>query len=118
MKEEFIPFIKKSETSKIYIERIMLIEQDLRKIVILTEEGEYSKYGKLAELSKYLDGRFFQCHNSYIINMDKVIRMREQTIFFENGYTIMISRDKFTFAKQCFANYILSKSGNLKGLMI
>ena len=38
MREEFIPFINKNETSKIYFEHIMFIEQSLRKIVIFTEE--------------------------------------------------------------------------------
>jgi len=110
MREGFIPFINRSEASKIYIEHILLIEQNLRKIVIFTEEGRYSRYGKISELAEYLDGRFIKCHSSYIINMDKVTRMREQTIFFQNGYTIMIGRDTFTVAKQCFRNYILKQS--------
>ena len=110
MGEGFIPFVNRSETSKIYIDRIMLIEQELRKINIVTDEGQYSRYGKIAELSEYLDGRFLRCHNSYIINMDKVVKMREQTIFFENGFSIMMGRDKFLFAKQSFANYMFTHS--------
>jgi DNA-binding LytR/AlgR family response regulator len=114
MREEFIPFVNRSETSKIYIENIMLIEQERRKIIILTEDNKYSWYGKIGELSEYLDNRFLKCHSSYIINMDKVIRMREQTIFFENGYTIMVGRDKFVFAKQLFARYIQTKNKHIR----
>jgi len=110
MREEFIPFIQKGETCKIFIERIIAIEQNLRKIVVVTEEGKYSWYGKITDLSGYLDGRFLRCHSSYIINMDKVIRMREQTIFFENGYTLMMGREKYAPTRHYYNEYILKQS--------
>jgi len=110
MERRYIPIVKRSETSKIYLESIILIEQNLRKVVIHTEEDSYWRYGKIEELVKYLDGRFLKCHSSCIINMDKVIKMREQTIFFENGLEIGIGREKFLSAKQNFARYITQEA--------
>lgn len=103
---DYIPFIKRNDICKIFIEDIMMIEQDLRKIVIHTEEEQHQCYGKISELSEYLDGRFYKCHCSCIINMDKVVRMKDRMIYFENGFVMPICREKFQNAKQYFAIYI------------
>ena len=110
MVKSYIPIIRRDETCKVFIENILMIEQDLRKTVIYTEEDKYWRYGKMDELSKYLDDRFFKCHHSCIINMDKVVKMREQTIFFENGFKITIGREKFQCAKQNFARYMIQEA--------
>lgn len=107
MSGNYIPIITKDETSKIFIEKVTFIEQELRKTVIYTDEDRCSCYAKIGDFIKYLDGRFFECHQSYIINMDKVVKMREQTIFFENGHQITLGRDKFKHARQKFSGYII-----------
>ena len=108
--KNYIPVVKRDEITKVFIDNIMLIEQELNKTHIYTDEKEYCVYGKIHQNLKYLDDRFFRCHQSYIINMEKVIKMREQTIFFENGFKISIGRDKFVAAKQYFAVYIKQKA--------
>jgi hypothetical protein len=40
--------------------------------------------------------------------MDKVVKMKEQTVFFENGTKIMMGKEKFKFAKQRFASHLIS----------
>ena len=106
MCRDFIPVVSKSEACKVFIKNIILIEQVLRKSKIHTDEEIISFYSKIDELIQFLDGRFFQCHKSYIINMDKVVKMKSQTIFFENGKEISIGREKFQCARQHFAGYI------------
>jgi len=108
--KNYIPVITKSEIAKVFVDSVMLIEQELRKTHIYTVEDEYFPYGKIDELSKYLDKRFFKCHQSCIINMEKVVKMREQTVFFENGLKVVMGRDKFHNAKQYFAIYIKQKA--------
>ncbi|MCL2437352.1 MAG: LytTR family transcriptional regulator DNA-binding domain-containing protein [Clostridiales bacterium] len=106
--EKYIPIINKEEICKVYIEDILLIEQDLRKTMIYTEENKLWRYGKIDELLRFLDDRFFRCHQSCIINMDKVIKMKEQTIFFKNGFKIVMGKEKFKSAKQKFAHYMIN----------
>ena len=107
MEAKYIPIVRKDETSKVFIKNVMLIEQELRKTMIYAEEGHYWRYGKIDELLRYLDGRFFRCHQSCIINMDKVVKMKEQTIFFENGFKTMMGREKFQCARQNFNRHIM-----------
>lgn len=112
----YIPLVSRGETCKIFLESIILIEQELRKARIYTDEENYSLYSKIEEFTQYLDGRFLRCHQSYIINLDKVVKMKAQTIFFENGLKIMIGREKFINAKQNFTNYItLGAKKNIAG---
>jgi len=108
MSKVYIPFVKRTEACKIFVESIILIEQELRKAMIHTDEESYWMYSKIDEFMQYLDFRFIKCHKSYIINLDKVIKMKAQTIFFENGRKIEIGREKFMFAKQSYANYIIT----------
>ena len=107
---KYIPIINKDEICKVYIEDILLIEQELRKTIIYTEEDKFWCYGKIDEFLKFLDNRFFRCHQSCIINMNKVIRMKDQTIFFENGFKIMMGKEKFKYTKQNFALYVINGS--------
>ena len=104
--KKYIPIINRSEASKVFVDSVLMIEQELRKIIIYTDDDRYSRYGKIDELSIYLDDRFFKCHQSYFINLDKVVKMREQTIYFENGVQIMLGREKFHAAKQRFSFYM------------
>ena len=106
MNGNYVPIIKKGEVCKIFLKNIILIEHDRRKSTIYTDEEKYSLYSKAEELIQFLDNRFLKCHKSYIINLDRVIRMKAQTIFFENGQKIYIGRETFHCASQCFAMYI------------
>jgi two-component system response regulator AgrA len=39
-----------------------------RKVILHSDDGLYEYYGKLDEIHKKLDGRFFRCHKSFIVN--------------------------------------------------
>ena len=108
MDEKYIPIINKEEICKVYIADVLFIEQELRKTIIHTENATFWRYGKMDELLRYLDSRFFKCHQSCIINMDKVVKMKEQTIFFKNGFKIMMGKEKFKYAKQNFAHHMIN----------
>ena len=56
------------------------------------DDYEYS--GTLDTLEKKLDGRFFRCHRSYLINMSCVAAQEKGTAVVSNGDRILISRRK------------------------
>ena len=112
--KKFVPIIKKGETCKVFLDSIMLIEQDLRKTFIYTEDDTYWVYAKVDEFAQYLDENFLRCHHSCIINLNKVVKMKEQTVFFENGFKLTMGRDKFQCARQHFARYMLLSAGRTK----
>ncbi len=105
----FIPIVKAREAAKIFIKDILYIESDGRKIALKTSEEEYCMYAKIIDIEKFLDLRFYRCHSRCIINLEKVIHMKNQYIIFEGGEQIYISRQKFTDTIRFYKGYLLKK---------
>ncbi len=63
-----------------------------RKIYLHTTEGVLEYYGKLKEMEKQLDARFFKCHRSYLVNLDHLKMYQDGEIVLENGSRIPVSR--------------------------
>lgn len=65
----------RSNIFRIPLRCIFYFEKSYRKINIVSEEGVFTFYGKLENLVGMLTSNFIRCHNSYIVNFDKVITM-------------------------------------------
>jgi DNA-binding LytR/AlgR family response regulator len=104
--KEYIPVIKTRESIRVRVEEVLYVEQYLRKTKILTETGSHEVYCKISDYLDYMGDNFLKCHRSLYVNMDNVISMKDQTVYFKNGESILLSRDKYTAAKQRFSRYI------------
>lgn len=58
----------------------------------LTEKIQFP--GTLDAVQKKLDERFFRCHRSYIVNMERVINKQTGSAIIEGGDYVLISRRK------------------------
>lgn len=78
------------------------------QIDIIKNDGFLSIYGKLKDIEKKLDQRFFRIHNSYIININCIlsINSKNREIKMNDGSLIPISNKYF----RKFLNYINNKS--------
>lgn len=77
----------------IYIEK----EQDNKRCIIKTLDGEYYIQGNLSTIEKRLDKRFIKCNRSYIINIEQVQSYNKKTniLTFKDGSDLYaVSRDK------------------------
>ena len=75
----------------IYIEK----EQDSKRCIIKTKEGEQIIPGTLNDVYKKLDKRFFKVHKSLIVNLDEIKRyeIKKNKLTFKNGeHTHLVSR--------------------------
>lgn len=63
-----------------------------RKIYLNTKNGIIDFYGKIEDLEKQLDQRFFKCHRSYLVNLDYVRQYSDGQISLENNEHIPVSR--------------------------
>ncbi len=106
MEERYIPLITKSYIRKIFLGDIVYIMKKQRKIQIVTEQEQFEYYEKMEPLLPYLDGRFYCCLRNIVINMDKVERMENQTIYFMNGERIWLGRDNYVRSKQMYSAYL------------
>ena len=73
------------------------------RLYIHTKDTTYNYLGTLDELHKKLDSRFFRCHKSYIVNMEKVVSKQGDAATVIGGGQVLISRRK----QQEFAQSLL-----------
>jgi len=106
VEERYIPLITKSCIRKIFLADIVYIMKKQRKILIVTDAEQFEFYENLEPFLPYLDTRFYCCLRHAAINLDKVERMENQTIYFENGAWIWLGRDNYIKAKQRYTAYL------------
>ncbi len=79
---------------KIPLGQISYIEVMNRKILIHTPRNVTIFYGRLKELLPRLDHRFFQCHRSFVVNLDMVHTLHHQDAIMDHQERVPVSRDK------------------------
>jgi len=93
-------FTAKIGTSKVNTpyDDIVYFESSIRprnKILLHKVDGELEFYGTVADIAN-LDSPFFQCHKSFVVNMNYVVRVENRQAQMANGTFIPISRRKIT----------------------
>ncbi|MDO4285364.1 MAG: LytTR family DNA-binding domain-containing protein [Eubacteriales bacterium] len=83
---------KRIQTFK--VRNIYFIESDNRLIHIHESEQVTSAYMKLDEIERDLSVNFCRCHQSYIVNMDKIMKAEKESITLFNDVIIPVSRSK------------------------
>ena len=64
-----------------------------RKIYLHKSDGTVSDYyDKLEDLERRVDGRFFKCHRSYLVNLDHVGGCQDGQVLLSQGERIPVSR--------------------------
>ncbi len=104
---KYIPIVTRKLCKKVWIKDILYITQRGRLVYVVTDEDEYSYYGKASELEPCLDKHFFCCLKWTFINFNKVESMHDQIIFFIGGkHFDEIGRTHYITTKQSFAAYM------------
>ena len=60
---------------------------------------------KLSAIMEKLPDYFIRCHQSYVVNIDKIVRLEKNQIMLENGNFITISRNRLQLAKNTIQKY-------------
>jgi two-component system response regulator AgrA len=60
---------------------------------VYSEDSVYDFYGKLNAVQKELDGNFFRCHRSFIVNTAKIIEfdIANKIILLEHSASCLVS---------------------------
>ena len=75
------------------LENILYCEVLGRKVYLHQRDGTVCGfYGTLGDLERRLDGRFFKCHRSYLVNLDQVRGCRDGQVTLPQGEGIPVSR--------------------------
>jgi len=64
-----------------------------RKVYIHKSDGTVSDYyDQLEELERHMDGRFFRCHRSYLVNLKHLKGYKDGDAYMDDGSVIPVSR--------------------------
>lgn len=87
--------------------QIVYCEAQGRKLHIHQDNGTVSAYyGKLEDLEGRVDGRFFKCHRSYLVNLDHVRGCHAGQVILPHGETIPVSRLRERDLMQALLRYM------------
>lgn len=64
-----------------------------RKVYLHKSDGTVSDYyDQLEDLERHMDGRFFRCHRSYLVNLKHLKGYKDGNAYMDNGSVIPVSR--------------------------
>lgn len=101
-------FIKKNQFVKISKESITYIETEIgtRNIIIYYEDKSYKLKCPISQIERELNSDlFFKCHKSYIVNINKIVKIDNRLAHLNDGNYVPIGRSSVKQLK-----YILSSS--------
>lgn len=103
MKEKYRESLLVKNQSGIEIipcEDIQSIESCRHTVTIHGRENQWKCYGKLDELKERLPWYFLRCHQSWIVNMEKLKEVQTSYIEMENADKIPVSRNRLKLVKK------------------
>lgn len=105
-RENIKSFIIKGKIFNVKINQINYIESDKRIVIIHEQNVKRKIYTKLSEIAKKLPKHFVRCHQSYIVNLEKVRELNSHEFILHTGEVIPVSQAKYRETKEKFIKYL------------
>lgn len=88
------------------VREIFFIESRGHTVEVHTAVETVVSYERLETVMQMLPVGFYQCHKSYIVNMNQIRRFQSTDILLKNGETVPVSRARYTEAKEAYFTYM------------
>lgn len=88
------------------LNKIKYIESMKRKVIIYENDSSVEVYCKLNDIEEKLPVNFLRCHQSYIVNMNKIKQLNMYSFLMADGMEIPISQSRYNKTKESFMNYL------------
>lgn len=109
-RSKFLVAVTKSDVNMILLKDIVFIEKEKRKVHVIDIKGNrISFYSCFDDIERQLNKEFCRCHNSYIINLPKVISIDCKSALMNNGKHVPISRSHVKELKSMLIDLSLDK---------
>lgn len=103
-----LPIISRDLTQKIRIASILYLKQETRYVHIVTDSGEVVVRGKLADIARSLPASFDFCHSYLLIDRDRVEKLQDVNIYFDNGKHLHVGKGSYVAFRKRFISYLRS----------
>lgn len=98
------------EVLKLAPDEIYYFERGDHKTYLFTVWGTYELYDRIDDLCKRLaPENFTRCHNSFLLSVANICKMKGNKFYMADGQEISISRKYQKTAKQAFTRWVLSQ---------
>jgi hypothetical protein len=105
---EYISVISANKCAKIKIDDIEVIEQEGRKVHIITAAKDFSFYGGLDTLAMSLAERaFYRPIKRLIINLDHVSDISKYSVNFQSGQSVALGKNALLSTRRAYKRYLL-----------
>ena len=105
---EFISVISSSKCARIRIEDIEVIEQEGRRLHVITADREYSFYESMKDVIMCLYGRaFYRPVKGLIINFNHVKEISGTTVSFHSGHIVTMGKNSITRTRSSYKKYLM-----------
>jgi len=106
----------KGEIVSLRYDQIRYFEKIGHRIRVHADAADFYYYGKFITLLGEIDSQFFaQCHQGYVVNIDKIRAFRDKTLFLEGGAKLPVSRTFTEHVKEVLsARLFAGRSSNEK----
>lgn len=105
-----IVILKGTSCEVIPLSQILYCEVQGRKVYIHQENGKIvDYYERLNDFERQVDGRFFRCHRSYLVNLDQVRGSYSGQVFLSDGSSIPVSRLRERELTEALLRYMKEK---------
>lgn len=104
---EYISVISNAQCARIRINDIECIEQDGRKLHIVTAEKDYSFYENINTLIESLaDRAFYRAMKGLIINLDQIKEIQGNCITFYSGQCVTMGKNSVSKLRQEYRRFL------------
>ena len=105
---EYISVISANQCARIKVTDVEIVEQEGRRIHIITAERDFSFYGDMNTVALSLaDRAFYRVMKSMIINFDHVRDISGLNINFNSGQCITLGRNNINRTRSAYKRYLM-----------
>ncbi len=105
---EYISVISASHCARIRIDDIEVIEQEGRKLHVITADREYCFYENMSAIIMTLAGRaFYRPIRGLIINFDHVKDISGNAVCFNSGQCVTMGKNSITKTRTAYKKYLM-----------
>ena len=101
---QVITILEKGKTQRIKLSSILYMESVGRKMYVYTNERVCVTNMTMNDIMEKIPSYFFQCHRSYVVNLDRVSTMMTDELTMLNGQSIPIARSRQKELKKIMEN--------------
>jgi len=86
--------------------RICYLESDRRKVSMHLMDETIQTYASIGKMADSLPKCFFQCHKSFLVNMNYIVELKKDCVLMASGEKVPVSQKRRKQMKDAFLDYI------------